>query len=243
MHCNTPSVYHIFIFKKSNITSPQWLTTHRPSTEHDLSHGLRDHFNPRSRWRFAINSARAINRFHSFSNSGSRKSTDIALAAWDDDDSSEEGLGLKQKEVKKESEEEDDRFVKVVAPGESEDSEDKVTTNDETESDSEKRLPPPYSDDAGSSRSRGKEKKCDSDYTKAAKFTGDAPIQSEPESDVPATNDETDFHVRMPGSFGDSGPRTPGQGSPHAHNTQHPPYPRLGGGGGWADLMKRLGIR
>jgi hypothetical protein len=146
---------------------------------------------------------------------------------------------LKQKEIKKESEEEDDPgFVKVVAPGESEDSEDRLTTNDETESDSEKKLPPPYSDDAGSSSS---EKKRDSDHT-AAKFTGGAPLHLEPESEVSTTNDETDFHVRMPGSFDNSGSRTPGQEARHTHPAQRP---RLsgGGGGGWADLMKRLGIR
>ncbi|GBE78531.1 Pkinase-domain-containing protein [Sparassis crispa] len=48
-----------------------WLTTHEPSTEHDLS-GLRTNFNPRARWRAAINSARALHRFGS---SGSRASS------------------------------------------------------------------------------------------------------------------------------------------------------------------------
>jgi calcium/calmodulin-dependent protein kinase I len=49
----------------------QWLTTHEPSTEHDLS-GLRDNFNPRARWKAAIAGARALHRFGS---SGSRSST------------------------------------------------------------------------------------------------------------------------------------------------------------------------
>ncbi|TFK24578.1 Pkinase-domain-containing protein [Coprinopsis marcescibilis] len=40
-----------------------WLTTHTPSTAHDLSSGLRDNFNPRARWRSAIASARALNKF------------------------------------------------------------------------------------------------------------------------------------------------------------------------------------
>ncbi|KAL0579092.1 Calmodulin-dependent protein kinase cmk2 [Marasmius crinis-equi] len=39
-----------------------WLTTHEPSAEHDLGAGLREHFDPRARWRSAIASARAINR-------------------------------------------------------------------------------------------------------------------------------------------------------------------------------------
>ncbi|KDQ23098.1 hypothetical protein PLEOSDRAFT_1049840, partial [Pleurotus ostreatus PC15] len=42
-----------------------WLTTHEPSTEHDLSTGLRDHFDPKARWRSAIASARAISRLSS----------------------------------------------------------------------------------------------------------------------------------------------------------------------------------
>ncbi|KAH7921507.1 Pkinase-domain-containing protein [Leucogyrophana mollusca] len=40
-----------------------WLTTHEPSTEHDVGTGLRQNFNARQRWRSAINSARAMHRF------------------------------------------------------------------------------------------------------------------------------------------------------------------------------------
>ncbi|THU79251.1 Pkinase-domain-containing protein [Dendrothele bispora CBS 962.96] len=43
-----------------------WLTTHTPSTEHDLSTGLREHFDPRARWRSAITGARALHRLGSF---------------------------------------------------------------------------------------------------------------------------------------------------------------------------------
>lgn len=42
-----------------------WLTTHEPSTEHDLAVGLREHFDPRKRWRSAINSMRAVGRLGS----------------------------------------------------------------------------------------------------------------------------------------------------------------------------------
>ncbi|KAI5119215.1 hypothetical protein M0805_007726 [Coniferiporia weirii] len=38
-----------------------WLTGHKPAAEHDLS-GLRENFNPRARWRSAINSALALGR-------------------------------------------------------------------------------------------------------------------------------------------------------------------------------------
>ncbi|KAL0069291.1 Calmodulin-dependent protein kinase cmk2 [Marasmius tenuissimus] len=49
----------------SEIFSDPWLTTHTPSAEHDLGAGLRDHFDPRARWRSAIASARAIGRLKS----------------------------------------------------------------------------------------------------------------------------------------------------------------------------------
>lgn len=51
-----------------------WLTTHTPSTEHELT-GLRENFKPAARWRKAINTARAINRLNS-----SRKSTEMAAS-------------------------------------------------------------------------------------------------------------------------------------------------------------------
>lgn len=42
----------------------QWLTTHEPSTEHDLSSGLRDNFNPRAQWKSAINSVQLLQRLN-----------------------------------------------------------------------------------------------------------------------------------------------------------------------------------
>ncbi|KAJ3898350.1 kinase-like domain-containing protein, partial [Lentinula edodes] len=52
-----------------------WLTTHDPSEEHDLSDGLRDHFDPRSKWRNAIAGARAMHRLASFGRTQSQLST------------------------------------------------------------------------------------------------------------------------------------------------------------------------
>ncbi|KAG7095316.1 hypothetical protein E1B28_006081 [Marasmius oreades] len=60
-----------------------WLTTHKPSAEHDLGVGLRDHFDPRARWRSAIASARAISRLKS--TIGSRnleKSSSTSSGGW-----------------------------------------------------------------------------------------------------------------------------------------------------------------
>jgi len=37
-----------------------WLTTHKPSTEHDLAVGLRENFDARAQWQSAITSARSL---------------------------------------------------------------------------------------------------------------------------------------------------------------------------------------
>lgn len=63
----------------------QWLTKHDVSSEHDLSSGLRDHFDPRARWRSAIGSVRAIGRFAN-ANKAKRKPT----STWSDDDDDED---------------------------------------------------------------------------------------------------------------------------------------------------------
>ncbi|KAF8186260.1 kinase-like domain-containing protein [Pholiota molesta] len=65
-----------------------WLTTHDPSAEHDLSTGLREHFDPKARWRTAIASARAVHRLNSGSRSPSSKSS--TSAGWNNVDSSDE---------------------------------------------------------------------------------------------------------------------------------------------------------
>jgi calcium/calmodulin-dependent protein kinase I len=59
-----------------------WLTTHAPSTEHDLS-GLRENFDPRARWRQAIGAARLASRL----TNGARNKT----RAESSDDESEDG--------------------------------------------------------------------------------------------------------------------------------------------------------
>ncbi|RDB29938.1 Calcium/calmodulin-dependent protein kinase [Hypsizygus marmoreus] len=60
-----------------------WLTTHEPSTEHDLSTGLREHFDPRARWKSAIASARAIHRLGSIASSRSNTSvTSQSSGSW-----------------------------------------------------------------------------------------------------------------------------------------------------------------
>ncbi|KAG6879190.1 hypothetical protein C0992_004493 [Termitomyces sp. T32_za158] len=48
-----------------------WLTSFRPEGEHDISSGLRDHFDPRARWKAAIASARVLHRFGSLASRAS----------------------------------------------------------------------------------------------------------------------------------------------------------------------------
>jgi calcium/calmodulin-dependent protein kinase I len=69
-----------------------WLATHQHSEEHDLSEGLRDHFDPRSKWRSAIASARAIHRLTSF---GSQRSQSQLSAGSTHSDASASSGGWK----------------------------------------------------------------------------------------------------------------------------------------------------
>ncbi|KAF9781001.1 Pkinase-domain-containing protein [Thelephora terrestris] len=66
-----------------------WLTIHTPSTETDLP-GLRDNFNPRARWRSAINSTRALVRLHAglnaAKNNGANGSIRPEIPSDDDED-------------------------------------------------------------------------------------------------------------------------------------------------------------
>ncbi|PIL30869.1 transporter [Ganoderma sinense ZZ0214-1] len=114
-----------------------WLTSHRPSTEHDLT-GLREHFDPRARWRAAIAGARALHRFSLASSrtpSGSGSSggwrTGSFVDSGDDDDDDDNprpmravpeahghghgAAGSPHEETHSESE-----YVKVTAPEEDE---------------------------------------------------------------------------------------------------------------------------
>ncbi|KAH7908142.1 kinase-like domain-containing protein [Hygrophoropsis aurantiaca] len=69
-----------------------WLTEHEPSTEHDVGAGLRENFNAKARWRTAINSARAMNRFVRRASSAS--ATSAGSGGWGEDhtaDSDDDG--------------------------------------------------------------------------------------------------------------------------------------------------------
>ncbi|KAH6904589.1 CAMK/CAMK1 protein kinase [Coprinopsis sp. MPI-PUGE-AT-0042] len=83
-----------------------WLTTHSPSTAHDLSTGLRDNFNPRARWKSAIASARALSRFGTL---GKEKRDDASNASTP---GAESGGWLTPSDTRDVSDEEDDDWRK-----------------------------------------------------------------------------------------------------------------------------------
>ncbi|KAG6811134.1 hypothetical protein H0H92_008830 [Tricholoma furcatifolium] len=70
-----------------------WLTTFSASDEHDISTGLREHFDPRARWRSAIASARALSRFSSLANSRASSNTDTSGGGWIDSDDEDQPAG------------------------------------------------------------------------------------------------------------------------------------------------------
>ena len=75
------------------------MTTHEPSTEHDLSHGLRENFDARARWRAAIASARALYRLKRMgssrqsTSSGGWKGNDLPSGSDGEDDEHGNGNG------------------------------------------------------------------------------------------------------------------------------------------------------
>ncbi|KAL1952328.1 hypothetical protein VTO73DRAFT_1477 [Trametes versicolor] len=108
----------------------KWLTDHTPSTEHDLT-GLREHFDPKARWRAAIAGARALHRFNS---SSSSRSATASSGGWrsgsvidtDDDDDDDEHPSAAHPPAaslaREPSDPGENEYVKVTAPEEDESS-------------------------------------------------------------------------------------------------------------------------
>ncbi|CAA7263637.1 unnamed protein product [Cyclocybe aegerita] len=171
-----------------------WLTTHEASVEHDLSSGLRDHFDPKARWRSAIASARAISRLNSFG----RASTGSSGGWLHEDTSDDEASSSVPLQLQKDPGA--NEFVKVIAPAEEAAP---VTATQATA------LPAPKPTDAHEVKRENhtaahppvQEKNLPSSV-----FTEGAQIHAEPEGDP----DDDDPDIRMPGSFDMSGPPTTG---------------------------------
>ncbi|KAL1717770.1 kinase-like domain-containing protein [Schizophyllum commune] len=71
----------------------KWLTGLQPDAEHDLSEGLRAHFNPRKRWKSAMSSVRALRRLNSGASSKSASSGGWRGDDLDSDSDEEPRLG------------------------------------------------------------------------------------------------------------------------------------------------------
>ncbi|KAI0325637.1 Pkinase-domain-containing protein [Cubamyces sp. BRFM 1775] len=99
----------------------KWLTDHTPSSEHDLT-GLREHFDPRARWRAAIAGARALHRFNSSSSrtssGGWRTSSFIDTDDDDDDDGERTHVPPTRDPDAAASDPGENEYVKVTAPEE-----------------------------------------------------------------------------------------------------------------------------
>ncbi|KAG6853832.1 hypothetical protein C0991_000946 [Blastosporella zonata] len=67
-----------------------WLTTFNSAEEHDISGGLREHFDPRARWKSAIASARVLNRLGAIARSASTSTSNSG--GWMDSDDEEQAV-------------------------------------------------------------------------------------------------------------------------------------------------------
>ncbi|KAG6816523.1 hypothetical protein H0H93_007991 [Arthromyces matolae] len=82
-------------------SNDRWLAGFHPEGEHDLSDGLRDHFDPRARWKAAIASARVLSRLGSIASRNSTLSSNSG--GWidsDDEQDEDEGAGAGSEKVK-----------------------------------------------------------------------------------------------------------------------------------------------
>jgi len=197
-----------------------WLTTHEPSKEHDLSHGLREHFDPKARWRAAIASARAINRLHTLGRRVSSKST--SSGGWMSDGSSDDEPGAAKRPANLEPDPGSNEFVKVTGPEElsKEEGEWPVDASLAPMKSSPRELVPEEEKHTSTQTPKGQEQE-------QVTFTGDTALYDEPESTGEAGGN--DDALPMPGSFDLIGP----------------PIGRRQGdeSNSWADMLKKLRLQ
>jgi len=200
------------------LTSLQWLTTHQPSAEHDLSTGLRDHFDPKARWRSAIASARAIHRLHSFGSKGSKGSTQSG--GWNNEDTSDDEITTPPIREQLTSSPGSNEYVKVTAPDEEEEEQ-----QQQRKSPRAAEVPKPTGHD-------GLEREEATSHPLGHPFAGNSAYIVEPaprgERHHEAGDDDS-VDVRMPGSFDTAG----GAAATHDH----------GGSFSWIDMLKKLRLK
>ncbi|KIM37645.1 hypothetical protein M413DRAFT_77019 [Hebeloma cylindrosporum] len=165
-----------------------WLTTHEPSEEHDLSHGLREHFDPKARWRTAIASARALNRLNHLGRRASSKST--SSGGWMSDGSSDDDSHVAARPDPGSNE-----FVKVTSPEE---------LSEETEGEWPASLPPAIPTLVMKDEEDIQEEPKTPKSREQESLTDHTALYDEPEtSGEPEDNDDV---LAMPGSFDLIGP-------------------------------------
>ncbi|KAF5309518.1 hypothetical protein D9619_012404 [Psilocybe cf. subviscida] len=222
-----------------------WLTTHEASVEHDLSSGLRDHFDPKARWRAAITSARAISRLNSIRGSSHQSSSS---GGWANDDSSDDELfplsSVSSPGAKGASaaavDPGDNEFVHVIAPPE-DDAHTKAKEHAKAEGLHTKRGEKIEENVSAWQANQTQTQSGPKAGRPESVFTGDStPLQDEPDSSSPRAashgkahavedDDDDDAGPRMPGSFDMARPTQPRQ--QQGHN---------GHGHSWGDMLRRL---
>jgi calcium/calmodulin-dependent protein kinase I len=190
----------------AQVLASPWLTTHEPSVEHDLSAGLRDHFDPRARWRSAIASARAIHRLQRFATQSSKSS------GWQDSDDDDDmlvrsaGSTLSPASSKLKQDLGSNAFVDVIAPKE----EDLAARVPEVEARTSSAEEVPKPTEEVPNPKPIAEKTLSNASKDGPIFTNEMPLQLEPESMTEAeegplgvreNHNNTDNEPQMPGSF------------------------------------------
>ncbi|TFK48027.1 Pkinase-domain-containing protein [Heliocybe sulcata] len=214
----------------------EWLSAGQPSTEHDLS-GLRDNFDPRSKWRQAIRGALAVGRL---SRTPSRNSVNSVASAssggW------KTGAGV-DSEGEEREEGESEPKLGGGPPGEN-DNINVVPASEHEHQGGEGEAPseahalkrehegeaPLHEKDPSEQRDIHQE------AIKASRAQDEGGHGKEPSDD--ALTQEEEEEMAMPGSFDLSGPRKKeqdaGDGGVHMHFGHHE------GAQGWGALMKKL---
>lgn len=223
----------------------QWLTTHEPSTEHDLSSGLRENFDARARWRSAIGAVRGLHRMANLSKaakstSGSESSPlSAGSGGWrngtgmgtsdDDDDDDEEAENKGEpapkaigKALGKSKDPGSNENVKVTAPEDEELSSDTHALKREP-------LTPLH-------------KKSTSSLQAVDDQIPAQPQSQKPQSDADSVDTfltaEEEEELRIPGSFDMSNPR-PKKGEDMEDDDADDDE----GEASWAGLFKKMGLR
>ncbi|KAI0662387.1 Pkinase-domain-containing protein [Cubamyces menziesii] len=232
----------------------KWLTDHTPSSEHDLT-GLREHFDPRARWRAAIAGARALHRFNSSSSrsgttsSGGWRSTSFIDTDDDDDDDGERTHVPHARDPDAAaSDPGENEYVKVTAP-EDEDAEQSEAKTEGVSEDAP--LPKARGTDERPSDKHALKHESEAHlplhekvptYLDLAQENEDAPSSSQPEPEPEIKVAQEEQHPEEP-QGGRATPELQMPGSfdvPEEHHGHHH-IPHFEGG--WMSLFKKMHIK